>query len=247
MVFDLDDALWLSRPHGTKALQWIASHANAIIAGNSYLAKWLSDYTENIHIIPTAIDTERFTPRPRDIKAGYPFVIGWTGTVTNLPYLENIEEPLLRFLNQYTVAEIRVMADHPPAFRTLPEARIRFVPWSMENEAAFVQQLDVGLMPLPDTKWTRGKCSFKMLQYMACCVPVIVSPVGMNAEVLALGQVGLPAINRDDWYEALANIYEDRTQAQKWGQAGRSVTKQYFSREVIARQLSEVFHRVVEA
>ncbi|MBN1309936.1 MAG: glycosyltransferase family 4 protein [Anaerolineae bacterium] len=241
-VFDIDDAIWLSRPHGVHVVQWISSHADAVIAGNSYLANWVADYARDVHIVPTAVDTKRFVPLTPEDAVPRPFAVGWTGTRVGLDHLERIEQPLKRFLTQYSDAEIRVMADHPPNFNILPEERYFFIPWSAETEVSFVQNLDVGLMPLANTELSHGKCSFKMLQYMACSVPVIVSPVGMNADVLALGQVGLSAFDNDDWYEALVCLYKDRARAHEFGQEGRIITEQCFSREIIADQISRVFH-----
>jgi glycosyltransferase involved in cell wall biosynthesis len=119
--------------------------------------------------------------------------------------------------------------------------RIHYLPWSPEIEAQALHAMHVGLMPLPDDDWTRGKCSFKMLQYMSCGKPVVVSPVGMNAEILALGRVGLAAEKETDWYEALEYLYTHRADAQDCGKSGRSVVEAFFSRQVVSEKLSQVF------
>jgi glycosyltransferase involved in cell wall biosynthesis len=104
--------------------------------------------------------------------------------------------------------------------------------------------MDVGLMPIPDIDWARGKCSFKMIQYMACAVPAVVSPVGMNCDILALGQVGLPAAHEDDWLEALELLYTQQGLAQTIGAEGRRIAEAHFSRSVVAGQLAALFQQV---
>ena len=127
-----------------------------------------------------------------------------------------------------------VIADAPPSFSRIPRERVRFLSWSPELEADAVRQMHVGLMPLPDDIWTRGKCSFKMLQYMATGIPVVVSPVGMNADLLAAASPGLAARKDDDWYEALTYFYLHRHQ-------------QDYSREVISAKLAAIFKEIANA
>jgi glycosyltransferase involved in cell wall biosynthesis len=105
--------------------------------------------------------------------------------------------------------------------------------------------MDIGLMPLPNNEWTKGKCSFKMLQYMACCIPVIVSPVGMNSEVLALGEVGLGANSPSDWYEALVFFYKNRSLGHNFGKNGRQVVEDNFNQKVICQKLAKVFQDLI--
>ncbi len=108
-----------------------------------------------------------------------------------------------------------------------------------------MQAMDVGLMPLMDNTWARGKCSFKMLQYMSCSLPVIVSPVGMNAEVLELGTLGLPAITDDDWCQALEFFYGHEQLRYEYGCNGRMVVEQFFSRKVISEKIIQIFRQLV--
>jgi glycosyltransferase involved in cell wall biosynthesis len=245
LVFDVDDAIWLTPPFGRSAAKTVAKQADVVLAGNRYLADWFSSFAHDVHVVPTAVDTERFKPGTTEKKCETgPFVIGWTGIAWNLSYLKAIEGALSRFMQQFSDAELLIIADKSPTFQALPAERIRYLPWSADMEVKALRQMDVGLMPLPDNEWTRGKCSFKMLQYMACGIPVIVSPVGMNAEVLALGQSGLAATKDAEWYEALEYLYKNRGPAYKYGQNGRSIVENYFSRKVISAQLAEIFREL---
>lgn len=243
-VFDVDDAIWLGRPGADRDVSRIAEGAAVVIAGNAYLAKWFAAHARDVRIVPTAVDTDRYLPRHfGDQEAGGRFAIGWTGSKATYRYLYAIEAPLARFVADHD-AELVVVADEPPRFQRLPVERVRYIRWSPAVEAEAVRKMDIGLMPLPLDEWTRGKCSLKMLQYMACGVPAVVSPVGMNAEILAMGRVGLPAAADADWYDALRTLYRDRTLALQLGKAGRALVEERFSRAVVSRMLALLFHEL---
>jgi glycosyltransferase involved in cell wall biosynthesis len=242
LVFDVDDAIWVSNSRFTKTfIRAIARRADVVLAGNRYLAEWFVQYSQNVKIVHTAIDTDRFSPHGESGLNKDAFIIGWTGTAKNLRYLETLEDPLRRFLARYRDATLLVVADREPALPSLRSEQICFVEWTPTIEVDAVRRMSVGLMPLADDPWTRGKCSFKMLEYMSCEVPVIVSPVGMNADVLAMGDVGIAAKARDEWFEALVYFHQNRETARQCGRQGRAVAQQHFSRRVISAQLAEVF------
>jgi len=194
VVFDVDDAIWLLSPGHERAARAVAARAATVVAGNEFLADWFGAVAPSVERIWTAIDTERFVPAARHEA---PFVLGWTGSGTSLRYLHGLVPALRRFLAEAPEAKVVVMSD---AFIPLglPGDRVELVRWSPSAEATVIQSFDVGLMPLGRGDWAKGKCAFKMLQYMACAVPSVVSPVGMNAEVLAMAEVGLPAADDDE-------------------------------------------------
>lgn len=240
-VFDVDDAIWLTPPFGRSAVIKIANRAEVVLAGNTYIADWFSSQARDIRVVPTGIDTERFTPRSRtDIENNKHFVVGWTGLSSNFIYIYEIERALEDFLKNHE-AKLLVVADQSPSFSRLNPKWVQYIKWSPAVETQAVQQMDVGLMPLPDDDWSRGKCSFKMLQYMASGVPVVVSPVGMNAEILSMGKVGFPAKDEADWYDALDQLYKDRDLGHKCGATGRLIVEQRFSRAVISTNIAQVF------
>lgn len=248
-ILDVDDAIWLNHPLGEAAYARFAARMDAVIAGNSYLANWLSRYCRNISILPTAIDCMRFHPAPARQKltdSSRPLLkVGWTGTSGNFRFLELIETALARFLDETPDARLRIVADRPPSLAAIPAERLEFIQWTPENEAPEVAGFDIGLMPLTDDPWSRGKCSYKMLQYMAAGVPVIVSPVGMNAEVLAMGDCGLPATSGNEWLDALRSLRDDATRRASMGGAGRDIVTHHFDVPVVARRLAGVFHDAV--
>ena len=250
LILDVDDAIWLASiwqksskvSYGKRVAESIAKIArltDLVIAGNSYLANWFADYVKDVRIIPTAIDTERFKPGVE--SSSNKFTVGWTGSSGNFIFLKAIEQPLNQFLNRFADTELLIMAERMPSFQSLPNDQVKYIPWSPAMEVKAVQIMDVGLMPLTNNEFTRGKCSFKMLQYLACEKPVIVSPVGMNAEVLSLAEVGFSAEQESDWYDTLVMLYHDRQLSNKYGKTGRKIIETYFSRKIIARKLGDIF------
>lgn len=238
LVFDVDDAIWLKRPFVGK----IAKSATAVFAGNQFLADWFSQHNSNVFVVPTAIDTDRF--KPRDHRPdGQPFTVGWTGSSPNLRYLAAIEEPLAQFLRSHPSARLLVVCNQPPTLPQVPASQLKFVYWTPENEADAVAQMDVGLMPLDDGDWERGKCSFKMLQYMACSIPVVVSPVGMNTEVLANGRLGLAPQTPHQWLDALDHLVNHSADAQTMGRIGCEVARTRYAVDQVAAQIAQQFRK----
>jgi glycosyltransferase involved in cell wall biosynthesis len=226
-VLDVDDAIWLHR--GGRFAQRLAEQCESVICGNSFLAEQFGRWNRNVSVVPTAVDPARFSPLPNGSGEVGPPVIGWSGTSAGFPHLYAIEPALRKVLEAVPQARIRVMADRPPDFRTLPGARVEFVRWSAEREVDAIRGMRVGVMPLPDSDWARGKCSYKMLLYMACGVPAVVSPVGMNADVLAHGDVGAGPRTEREWVDALVLLLRDAALAGARGAAGRDVVLRHYA------------------
>jgi glycosyltransferase involved in cell wall biosynthesis len=245
ILLDVDDAVWLMPPWGKRALASLARRSEMVVAGNHFLADWLSRYSRNVRIVPTAVDAERYVPAQAGRKSEDKFVIGWSGSRSNLCNLESLGPVLSSFLGDRRDAHLLIMADRPPHFSGLLARRMTFLPWTQETEVNCLQQMDVGLMPLPDTEWNRGKCAFKMLQYMACGLPVIVSPVGMNREVLGLGELGMAAASRDDWMDALLLLYRELDRGHRMGRNGRNIVLRYFDRKIITPKIADIIRGLV--
>jgi len=245
IVLDVDDAIWLTAPFGRLAATRNAKIADVVLAGNSHIAEWFDSYAKDVRIVPTAVDTDRIRPKNfQDPKVSHSrFVIGWTGTSSNYSSLYQIEKVLVEFLRSHD-AELLVIADHPPRFSELKPERFRYVKWDPDTEIEVLGLMDVGLMPLPSDSWSLGKCSFKMLQYMAAGLPVVVSPVGMNVEVLSMGDIGFPAVTQDDWYEALSSLYHDPSLAHRYGATGRLIVEKHFSRSLVSTILAGIFQEL---
>jgi glycosyltransferase involved in cell wall biosynthesis len=237
-VFDVDDAIFLFR--GGAFSDAIAKSSARVIAGNSFIADHFSRVHSDVVVIPTAVDTDRFVPGPR---AGRP-VIGWSGSSSGLSYLYAIEPQLKLVLDTIPGAVVRVVCDQPPAFGILPADKVEYVRWSPEAEVPAIQGMSVGLMPLDDTPWSRGKCAYKMLLYMSCGVPVAVSNVGMNIEVLAKGRVGLGVDAAQGWDDALIEMLRADADLPMMGDAARNIVVEQYSIHVVAPMVADALNGV---
>ena len=239
-LFDVDDAIWLNSP--TNFSERIVEMCDGVIAGNSFLAEHYRPLGKPVWIVPTVPDTDLWRPAPRAEDGK--FIVGWLGTKYNLRYLYALEEPLADFFNEHADARFRIISDREPEFRRIPKKSVEYVKWSATGEVAATQSLDVGLMPLDDTDWSRGKCAAKMLCYLSVGVPAIVTPVGVNNDILDLGEVGLGATDANDWFNALNQLYENRELAVVMGKHGRKLVEENYSVAENVKKLAEIFHSV---
>jgi glycosyltransferase involved in cell wall biosynthesis len=238
-VLDVDDAIWLNR--GGHRAGELAAHCDSVICGNSFLAEYFARWNRNITILPTAVDTDKIHPAEPEQRDDS-LVIGWTGTSQNFRYLYDIEKSLATVLTKHPRAQLRIIADTRPQFRDLDPCRVHFVKWSPEQEITELQKFTVGLMPLRDSPWERGKCSFKMLMYMASGTPVVVSPVGMNAQVLSHGDLGFGPTTQGQWSEALDAVLSSLALALRMGAIGRKVALESYSVQKLAPILAGLLH-----
>jgi len=240
-VFDVDDAIWLPYSHDFSAE--IVDHCDGVIAGNSFLAEHYEKLGAKVWLVPTSVDTEIWKPRNDGPRTEW--TIGWIGSWSNLQFLYGIEEPLAEFLAEHPKARLLVVCDREPSFTKLPPDSWRYEQWSIQREVELVQRMNVGLMPLDDSNTARGKCGFKMLSYMSVGLPVVVSPVGVNREILELDQVGFAATSADDWHQTLERLFIDRRLGSQIGTAGRRVVQDHYSVSANAPKLTNIFREVV--
>ncbi len=233
-LVDIDDAVHLF--NNGRTARRLARLADLVIVGNAWLADAWRPWASAIEILPTAIDTGAY---PISSLPERP-VIGWIGVSANLRYLEGIASSLAEMLRRFPGASVAVCCDKAPDLGHVP---FRFVPWSAAAEMPFLAGLSIGVMPLEDGPWERGKCSFKMLQYMATGRPCVVSPVGMNNDILAQGEIGFAASNAAQWTEALSALLADRKTAERLGAAGRALVERRYSVAALAPRLAGLLRR----
>lgn len=240
-LFDVDDAIWLSSRKDFS--ERIVEMCDGVIAGNSFLAEHYRPLGKPVWIVPTVLDTSLWRPAPRSEDGK--FVVGWLGTKYNLRYLYALEEPLADFFSEHADARLRIISDGEPEFRRIAKESLEYIKWSATGEVAATQSTDVGLMPLDDTDWSRGKCAAKMLCYLSVGVPAIVTPVGVNQDILELGDVGVGANDADDWYNALNHLYNNRNHAVTMGRRGQALVEEHYSVSSNVNKLVEIFRFVV--
>jgi hypothetical protein len=240
IVFDFDDAIWLPRRGGSailrklhreRVVQDILDCSAAVIAGNGFLAEYASRFNRHVTIVPSTVDLSLYptTPPP---QPSAPPVIGWIGSRTTLPYLKPLK-PVF----EYVGVKPRVIASGNPSQLGFP---VDFRPWRLETELTELSQIDIGLAPLPDTPWEQGKCGVKILQYMACGMPVVASPVGVNAQVVIHGVSGYLVRDTGDWQRMLAELIANPKLRQQLGAAGRETVKKRFSIQGAAEKIAAV-------
>ncbi|MBI1768777.1 MAG: glycosyltransferase family 4 protein [Bacteroidetes bacterium] len=228
IIYDFDDAIWLTDKKNeswiVKTVRWrskvesICKWSYKVSAGNAYLAAFAKRVNGNVVINPTTVDTENVHVEGFKDSSGERIVIGWTGSHSTLKYLKELEPALLRLEAKFAHVDFWVIADKPPNMR-LP--RLYFRPWSSETEVSDLAQFDIGIMPLPDDEWTKGKCGFKALQYMAMEIPTVASAVGVNTTIISHGVNGFLVKDNNEWETFLSRLIEDKSLRKSLGKEGR--------------------------
>ncbi|MDX2019939.1 MAG: glycosyltransferase family 4 protein [Deltaproteobacteria bacterium] len=239
-IFDIDDAIFHNFFGWERfKIKRIVKLCRHLVAGNQYLA----DFFEAPHkttIIPTVVDAERFVVRPEPPE-DQPFTIVWTGLSSNLKELAPVLPGIKAALDE-TRGRLVVVADRldEDVVRGLP---VDFVKWSPETEVQALGRAHVGIMPLRDTPYNRGKCGFKLIQYMARGMCVVAAPVGANVEIVRAHKDGLLANSSDDWADALVSLARDRDMRHRMGQSGRERVEQRYSIKAVLPQFLDLFAR----
>jgi glycosyltransferase involved in cell wall biosynthesis len=242
--FDFDDAIYTrpGRPYGPwtswrvkRRLQTWLRHADLVTTANKVLAGYARRFARSVTIVPMAIDTGRWHPVPKPSDA--PVTLGWIGAPVNVPQLERLNAPLRALLRDHPNARLRVFSGRRPVL-TCP---FDYTPYQPGAEAAFVQQLDIGLLPLEPDEFSFGKSPIKTLQYLACGVPVVGNIFGATAEILS--ETNSVAVRTEaDWIEALTALIGDRPRLRRLGAAGRAFIEQRHDCRRVGAQLLGLLH-----
>ncbi len=240
VVFDFDDAIFL----GDKAAhaEWMCRHAAWVTAGNEYLAEFARRFSARVTVLPTVVETDRYELAPAGAARG-PLRVGWCGSplsieATLVPHLA-----MLARLQRTIGFELVVMTRPRPRLDG-GALRWRYVRWTPREERRLGAHFDVGVMPLVDEPFQRGKCGLKLLQYMAAGVPAVASPVGVNTRILADRARGLLAANETDWHDAIRRLAADAGLRRSIGLAGRRYCEQEYSLARWLPTLADVLNRV---
>jgi glycosyltransferase involved in cell wall biosynthesis len=249
-VLDYDDALFHQyNRHRVGLVRWllgkkiarIMQGAELVVAGNRYIADYARQVGARwVEIIPTVIDLDRYPSRPAIHPENHLFTIGWIGSPSTSRYLTMIAPALAEVCSNGRGRVVLIGSDKVD----LPGVPAEILPWDETTEVNLIQSFDVGIMPLPDEPWERGKCGFKLIQYMACGLPVIASPVGVNVEIVEVGSGFLP-VDHAGWVEAL-NLLRDNSEMKRvMGLRGRQIVEQRYCLQVTAVKLSQLLLDVI--
>jgi len=249
VIFDFDDSIWLADTSpGNKKWEWLKKPeklfetlkcVHCVIAGNSYLTNIAKNYNSNCITIPTTIDTSFHVPNLK--RSGKDItVIGWSGSISTIKHFLELVPVLKRVQEKYlSKVSFKVMADKIYVHETL---KIEGVKWSAEEEVNILNSFDIGLMPLPDDEWSRGKCGLKGLSYMACGVATIMSPVGVNSEIIAHQKNGLLASTQEEWFEKICLLIDNPELRQRLGNEGRNTVVEKYSVESNRSKYFSIFN-----
>ncbi len=250
-VVDYDDAWfhryenhWLSPLLGHK-IDAVMRVAHTVVAGNDYLARRARQAgARHVEIVPTAIDLERYPGLPAAAPPSQPMCVGWIGILLNAHYL-TIVEPALRAVAASAAVKLHVVgAPVPPLLSGIPAESF---PWTEDGEVDRISAFDIGIMPLHDTPWERGKCAYKLLQVMAAGKPVIASPVGANIQVVQHGINGFLADTTAEWADALRTLAADPDLRRRMGVEARRTVEQQYSTALIAPRLAAILNKAAAA
>jgi len=251
LVTDYDDAIFhnydlhrnpfVRRLLGRK-IDRVMAASTIVFAGNNYLAgRARRAGARDVRIIPTVVDTTRYQVISRETRTEPR--IGWIGSPSTWEQYLKPMMPMLANVAADAGAMINVVGA-PPSAGSFPETT--FLPWSEEAEVSLIQDMDIGIMPLDDSPWARGKCGYKLIQYMACGLPVVASPVGVNAEIVEHGVNGFLARNDAEWREALMTLLNDPDLRRRMGAAGRKKVEREYSLQVYGPKVAQIFCELIE-
>ncbi len=248
VIFDFDDSIWLSDTSpGNKKWAWIKKpekffdnikYAHNIIAGNDYLASKANSLNKNTVVIPTTIDTEFHIPQT-ELRGKEIVTIGWSGSISTIKHFELLIPILKKIKEKYQdKVDFKIIGDKNYSNK---ELNITAVEWLEKTEVNELNTFDIGLMPLPNNEWAKGKCGLKGLSYMACGVVTIMSNVGVNSQIINTGINGFLINNDTEWFEKLCQLIENKDLRIKLGEEGRKTVLEKYSVIAIKNKYLEVF------
>jgi glycosyltransferase involved in cell wall biosynthesis len=258
IVFDFDDAISLRSVSDANQLiaalkqpgkvASIIRHSDHVIAGNEYLADYARRFNPTVTMIPTCVDTDRFVPavkavQPDTAVPARELVVGWIGSPTTALYIRGLASVLRRVRERHPFV-LRVSGTGDPL--TIPGVEVDNRTWSLQGEVELFNTCDVGVYPLVDDEWSKGKCGFKAIQFMACGVPVVAAAVGVNRTIVRDGTNGFLASTEDEWVEKLSRLLSDAALRRRLAVAGRRTVEEGYSLRVNAPTLAATLRTVVE-
>ncbi len=254
VIFDFDDSIWLmdtspenkkyeflKNPDKTKTN---IKNAHLVIAGNDYLARYALQFNPNTIIIPTTVDSELHKPIP-ELRGQDKITIGWSGSISTVKHFEAFV-PTLKKLKVKYGSKISFKLLGEPGYKN-SDLEIKGERWTAETEVEELNKMDIGIMPLPDDKWANGKCGLKGLTYMSCGIATVMSPVGVNKEIINHGVNGLLATTEEEWLNYLSQLIEDKTLRTRLGEAGRQTVIEKYSVEANKEKYLKAFNKLIHA
>ncbi|MDR2836216.1 MAG: glycosyltransferase family 4 protein [Bacteroidales bacterium] len=251
IIYDFDDAIWLNdTSNANKKFAWLKNSektkkicklANVVITGNNFLADYARQFNNNVIVIPTTLNLEIYeTVKIHSLQDK--ICIGWTGSETTLKHFNHIIPTLNKIKEKYeSKIYFKVIASR---FYAETDFEIIFSEWSKESEIEELLEFDIGIMPLPDDEWSKGKCGFKGLQCMALKIPVVMSKVGTNIEIIKNGENGFLVEKEDEWINCLSKLIDSEITRKEIGGKGYETVKNKYSFDVWKSKYLQIFKEI---
>jgi len=248
IVYDFDDAL-MYRSTGRRnpksfsrrlKFAYMMRRVNYIIAGNEFLRSEALRYNENVAVIPTAIDLSKYSLK-KDYHPEGPVTIGWLGSSSTVKYLGRLMPTLENLSRKCPGMQLKIVSDQFLESPTLPVIK---KPWSEEEEVNDLKSFDIGIMPLSDDLWSRGKCGLKILQYFSVGLPVVCTPIGINRDLVKNGVNGFWAESEEDWETNLLTLIREETLRKEMGLRGRKKVEEGYSLERNGPRILQILRTV---
>jgi glycosyltransferase involved in cell wall biosynthesis len=254
VIFDFDDAIWLGNvSDANRRWKWmkdpgktrrIIGMADMVFAGNEYLANYARRSNDRVHVIPTTIDTDEYKPVQQPGGRQRPVCIGWSGSITTIQHFQYAIPALREIKARHGDAiSIRVIGD---ADYRNEDLNVKGMAWRKDTEQEDLAAIDIGIMPLPDDEWARGKCGLKGLQYMGMGIPAIMSPVGVNSSIIQDGVNGYLAGDTRDWVEKISRLVDDAELRARIGAQARTTVERSYSVKAWRDEYLRLFNELLE-
>jgi glycosyltransferase involved in cell wall biosynthesis len=252
VVYDFDDAIFhqydahpnrFVRSFLGKKLEPLLRRASLCICGNAYLKAYAGRFSRRTEVVPTVLDTAVFAPRVHPRDTARPITVGWIGSPSTWSFVLPLI-PLLERLSEELSLIIRVVGSGQ---MNIAHSRFEFIDWSKDGEVESIQGMDIGIMPLADGPWARGKCGYKLIQYMACGIPVVASPIGVNSDIVDDGVNGYLARDEREWEAAIRRLIASEELRSVMGACGREKIVEEYSLHVHGPRLARMLREVVDA
>lgn len=249
-IFDYDDAIFHNYDQNpNRLINWLLRDkvataiggAKYVTAGCQYLADYALNVIGNVEVVPTVIDIDKYQTCKFERKSTNTFMIGWIGSPSTAKYVEEIGLALSEICNNSSTKIVLIGAGKVD----LPGVNLEKIDWSEDSEIENMRVFDVGIMPLSDGPWERGKCGFKLIQYMACGLPVVASPIGVNSDIVEEGKNGYLARTTEEWVRALTTLRDNKELRQRMGEAGRKKVEEQYCLQVTAPKFLALLQKVV--
>ncbi len=252
LIFDFDDSIWkMDVSEGNKKFKFfknpnktseIIKLCDLVFAGNQYLADYAIKYNPNVVIIPTTIDTEEYQKLVVP-KNDHSVCIGWSGSVTTIKHFENAI-PCLQVLKKKYGDKISIKVIGDSKYKN-EELQVVGLDWNKKDELIELSKMDIGIMPLPDDEWAKGKCGLKGIQYMALEIPTIMSPVGVNSEIIQDGENGYLASELNEWVDKISTLVDSAELREKLGKKSRATVVDKYSIESQKQNYLKYFNALI--